>query len=245
MHTARKCTHTLVLGLLLLAPQFARADYISESVSLSLFGQGGTNGSVTVEAYDGTGSAGGGLTPGEVRLTFHADPATFGQPPGGGGINYSFSGFQAIGFNTDLTLNANQISGPNNWVSLPNLALAGAGPFNWAVGTGASLQNDVSILITGLGTSATVGHFTLPSQPSSDPAISSAVFAGSWALLNFGSAWTGATSYLLTAGGGGASGQGGAPGPNDAPEPSTLALAGLGLAGLFARRSLRKRPALA
>src|SRR5262245_43669861 len=51
----------------------ALADYISQTVGLSSTAPNPISGSVQIEAYDGKGSAGGGLNAGQVRVTFHAN----------------------------------------------------------------------------------------------------------------------------------------------------------------------------
>src|SRR5687768_16263 len=78
----------------------AQAGYLTQTVKLNLsndLADGVTYGTVKVEAYDGVGAASGGLSAGQVRLTYTADPAPYDALTG----NF---GFHTVGFNTKLSL---------------------------------------------------------------------------------------------------------------------------------------------
>jgi hypothetical protein len=144
-------------------PTAARADYVSQSVTLdqsNALKDGVTYGTVLVEAYNGVGPGGGGLTAGEVRLTYTASTAPYS------GESKTF-GIGAVGFNTDLSLTPGQISGPGGWKLKNNHTMSGFGNFVWELSgdaKGGSRPNPVTVLISGLGADATIGHFTLGSK---------------------------------------------------------------------------------
>ncbi len=82
---------------LLFAQAHARADYLSETVPLISQQFGVTAGAVIGEANNGT-TAVNGLLPGQVRLTFTADPLSVYTQNGPG------LGFTGLQFSTDLSL---------------------------------------------------------------------------------------------------------------------------------------------
>jgi hypothetical protein len=234
----------LVLPFLPVSQTAALADYISQTVGLSSTAPNPISGSVQIEAYDGQGAAGGGLNAGQVRLTFHAN-----APIGNVG---DFSGFEGVGFNTDLSLNPSQITGPMKWGASSNRYYSIA-RFPWVVRATAldsftgswlgmpdlvydgrlPLHNDLSVLISGLGSNATHAHFQFPAEKGTP-----AVFYGEWWDLRDDAFGFHFSSQILVA-----SESGSASGPLATPEPSTLFLCCLGLAGLLARRVLQRRQA--
>lgn len=244
----------LMLGLalaLLTLPRPAAADYVTQTLLLSSpTDPAGKGGSVKVEAYNGVGTAGGSLNAGEVRLTYSRG---LGYPdviePG---IDSYVRGFQGIGFNTDLSLTADQIVGPTGWSASPGALLGTHGEFEWAVATSTNYRDDVSILITGLGADALLSHFLLPSTGSTG---GPAYFAGQWLDVALGPNGYDRSEIVASPGttSGPAPGPGPepvpgpgpepVPGPNETPEPGSLALAGLGLIGLAAARLRRRRAA--
>jgi hypothetical protein len=243
----------LVFAALLCAPRPARADYLSAQVPLDPAGtpSGSSWGTVQVEGYDGVGPAGGGLSAGQVRITF--EPNFGPQPASGvaGLINYTNQGFQALAFNTDLSLSASQISLPVSWHAFPSVWLGeqvngtytSYGKYSWALGTTTNFQNS-PILISGLGANATPAHFLFPSDGSGPPGGPNAValsadFAGLWTSINFSNDF-GASSSSQWFVSNASAAVGGEP-PTSTPEPSALALAGFGLAALLGRRVLRRR----
>lgn len=232
----------LVLTFLPVTQTAVLADYISQTVGLSSTAKNPISGSVQIEAYDGKGAAGGGLNAGQVRLTFHAN-----APIGNVG---DFSGFEGVGFNTDLSLNPSQISGPMKWEASTN-PYFGIVRFPWVVRATAldsftgswlgvpdlvyngklPLHNDLSVLISGLGSNATPAHFQFPGEK-----WTPAVFYGEWWDLRDDAFGFHFSSQILSA-----SESGLGSGPLATPEPSTLILYCLGLAGLLARRVQRLR----
>ena len=228
----RRLAVGLALALLAVARP-AAADYVSQTVLLtSPADPVAPAGSVVVEAYDGLGTAGGGLNAGEVRISFQRipPPRGAGHAPGEAPL-FTVQGFQVVGFNTDLNLTAGQITGPAGWAAAPGVTLGGHGDFGWALGTATAFQNDVSVLITGLGANASLAHFLLNSTGGgSGPAQ----FAGQWIDVSFG---PGGFSTSETVAG---------PAPEEVateatPEPASLALGGLGLLGLAIGRTVRRR----
>src|SRR5262245_58669506 len=91
--------------------QPARAEYVAQTFDLNqsnTFADGVKYGSVTIEAYDGVGKSGGGLSKGQVRITWTADLL-----PSYGPVN--LFAINAVAFNTDLELKKKQITVPSNW----------------------------------------------------------------------------------------------------------------------------------
>jgi hypothetical protein len=221
----------LALALLAMGPSLALADYISQTEALTST-TAGFGGDVQIEAYDGVGAAGGGLSAGQVRLTFEQTKGASGKAGKG-----AASGLQAVAFNTDLTLSSGQISLPASWSLSKDTAFSSLGTFSYVGSTASKLQNPVTVLISGLGTNATANHFltaypgsvTAPSLPTAD------LFAAQWSPPGGGTAQT-----LFTAGPTETpppTGLGGAP----TPEPTSLALASCALGALLATRLRRRR----
>src|SRR4051794_15077119 len=155
MRPPRTRTFTLALAAVLLVAGAARADYLTETVALNFSDKTGSGsyGTVTIQAYDGVNAPGGGLSAGQVRLTFHRS----GAPASGDDL---VNGFQAVGFNTDLSITNAQITGPTvGWKAVAHPSLGGLGTFSWSVGTLKDFQNDASVLISGLNNNATPSHF--------------------------------------------------------------------------------------
>src|SRR5262245_26322914 len=119
----------LILGVvaLLACADRARADYLTQTIAFdqsNALPDGVAYGTYQVEAYDGIGPTGGGLTAGEVRLTFTATAlASYG--------NLGNFGIQKVGFNTDLNLLAGQIDPPPGWKLTPGAEMSGFGRFTW------------------------------------------------------------------------------------------------------------------
>jgi hypothetical protein len=151
-------------------------------------------------------------------------------------------GFGAIAFNTDLKLSASQLQLPGGWHNSPKPAISTTSPsytfgtFSWGAGTVTNIENGVSVLITGLGADATPAHFLLGSSATQGPPppFESAVFAANAVRESFG---VESSSYWLATNANGISGAM----PAAAPEPCALVLAGLGVAGLLGRHSMRRR----
>src|SRR4051812_35568928 len=88
-----------------------RAEYVSRTYLLdqsNVLPDGQGFGSVTGEGYAGAGTAAGNLGAGQVRLPFTAYPL-----PIYGSLDRF--GFRAVGFNTDLALQPEQIHLPDAW----------------------------------------------------------------------------------------------------------------------------------
>jgi hypothetical protein len=175
----------LLLGLALPA----RADYISRSFQFSLsdsLPRGPSFGTVTIEAYDGTGAAGGGLQVGQVRMTFQ--PTKLPIEPYGPG----YFGFEQAGFNTNLSLQPSQIRTATGWNAgwglRGNRSMGGFGQFQWQVdyyydvnsATSLPHGNPLVVIVSGLGTNATLDHFLIPSTnlAGGAPVNGSVYFAG-------------------------------------------------------------------
>ena len=235
----------------------ARADYVTRTY---LFDQSNTlpdmltYGSVTIEAYDGIGAAGGGLAAGQVRLTLTADPL-----PVYGPVRPGF-GIRAVGFNTDLTLSEGQISMPSGWKLRPDRFMGGFGRFAWqAHGKAKDRQDPLVVTINELGADAALEHFLIPSATSTGgvPPEGPVYFAARIGGFDLNDDFFDTTRHVVGTGypmpppiidpevptdpiPGGVQG----PGPGqevESPEPSTLLLAALGAAGLCAARSRRRR----
>jgi hypothetical protein len=141
-----------------------RADYVSRTYTFdrsSLLPAGIAYGTVTIEAYDGKGDPGNGLTAGQVRLTLQADPLPIYGP-----VSDSF-GFRSVGFNTDLTLQESQITTPAGWQVRTGRHMGGFGLFGWqAYAKSHFSQNPLVVTISGLGADAAFDHFLIPSATS-------------------------------------------------------------------------------
>src|SRR4051794_27548971 len=95
---------TLALAILSLAQSAAFAEYVS--ITTFSDAQTAVGASVQIEAYDGNGAAGGGLSAGQVRLSFDAfvnspPPPIPGFP---GTFSYKYSGLSGVSFSTDLPI---------------------------------------------------------------------------------------------------------------------------------------------
>ncbi|MFN4258897.1 MAG: hypothetical protein ACK4RK_06335 [Gemmataceae bacterium] len=162
----------------------AQAGYVTQTLIFdqsNTFADGINYGAVFMEAYDGIGAPGGGLSAGQVRFSF-----TLTIPAEYGGIGDNF-GFQKIGFNTDLTISAAQITAPPGWSVLYDQTMNGFGFFSVVLqGTGNSRVQSPVVLIDGLGTNATLDHFLILSTKKNGepPDEGGAVFAGHVAGFN-------------------------------------------------------------
>ncbi len=214
---------TLLACVLLASHATVRADYVAQTVVLdqsNKLADGVNYGSVLIEAYDGKGASKGGLAAGQVRITY-----TPTIVPAYGTVSSDF-GFSAATFNTDLALNSGQIAIPKGWgLNVPGTS-GGFGTFSWGaedLGKNNKKQNPLTILISGLGADATLGHFLLPSVGGKKgPPQGTAFFAGQVQSFNTGpndtsethSHWVGGTAVLT-------------------PEPGTLALCACSAVGLL------------
>ena len=239
----RRCFILVAMGLtvasLTLAPK-VHADYVFQTVTLdqsNALNNGVNYGSVLIEAYDG-GVGGGGLSTGQVRLTFTASNAS----------NYTSLGktfgIGEVAFNTDLALTAGQISGPGGWTLSNTKSISGFGKFSWDLSgsaAGGSRPNPVSVTISGLGANATLQHFLFGSAGDgvNPPPLGSVDFAMFVA---------GFTTTDPTIGGHFVGGPFGVPPPGGqgeppaaTPEPSTLVLGGIGLVVFMGWSSRRRR----
>jgi hypothetical protein len=218
---------SLVLFALALSASAARADYVSQTVNLdqsNTYPDGVVYGSVKIEAYD-SGTGGGGLLAGQVRLTYTADIVAAYL-----GTTKTF-GIQDVGFNTKLSLKDGQISGPGGWKLSSNATLDGFGKFSWDVSgnaKGGSRPNPVTVLISELGVDATVGNFLVGSTGSgkNPPSEGSVYFAMHVAGFEAqeGSHWVGGSTIVEEE----------PPPPTGSgevaptPEPSSIVLCGAG-----------------
>ncbi len=151
---------------LLLAQADAHADYLSATVPLISQQFGATAGTVVGEANNGT-TAMNGLLPGQVRLTFTANPLSVYTQNGPG------LGFAWASFHTDLSLSPSQISVPAGWSVMPGIMPQGfplngpPPPLPWDVtpNPGTPGSPSVAITISGLGNVATLSHFLPPAFP--------------------------------------------------------------------------------
>jgi hypothetical protein len=152
-----------------------RAEYVNRTYLFdqsNVLSDGQVFGGVTIEAYDGAGPAAGGLSAGQVRLTFTADPLSIY------GSSQCF-GIRAIGFNTDLALQPEQIHLPDAWALRENRFMGGFGRFGWQAYTTADQQSSLVVTIDGLDSAATLDHFLIASATSTGgtPAQGSVYFA--------------------------------------------------------------------
>ena len=228
MFVLRKSCYSWVVAMVLLArPAILHADYVEQTVPLTSGYAGPGAGLVVAEANAGSGGAVDGLLPGQVRLTFNVkhDPVY---------TNMDHFGFNNILFNTDLPITASQISAPAGWSATRSTGT----DWLWRLtATTASDQaSSISVLVTGLGSQATLDHFL--------------------GLANFHTALPGpiGPEFIVLAGIGGFTipkpANLGGPITSDGlsgatvqatPEPSTLALAASALAGLVLVRVRRRR----
>jgi hypothetical protein len=240
-----------LLALVSLTP-LARADYLSKTFLLdqsNVLPSGTGYGSIFVEAYDGNGTPGGGLSAGQVRLTVQADTL-----PAYGPVGSNF-GVYALGFNSNLTLQSSQISTPSGWQLRNGRFMGGFGQFAWeASGNVYDTHNPLVITISGLGTGATLDNFLIPSTSSTGgvPMNGSVLFAARISGFDINNDLIDAQTQVVGVGApsppppanpGGVGPPIGAssPPPLDNPEPSTLLLCVLGGSGLGLGRWLKRR----
>jgi MYXO-CTERM domain-containing protein len=201
----------LACGVLGIAAPPAAADFITFNLDQSnTLPDGVVYGTVKLEAFKNLG---------EVKLTYTADPTPYSST----GDNF---GFHTIGFNTDLSLKSSQFTLPTGWKLDSNANLSMFGVFSWKVTTSNHEAPVVTVLIGGLGSNATLDHFTFPSIGGK-----SVFFAGH--IIDFSLKGSDTTSQWV----GGSSD----PPPVDAPEPATATMAVLGLVGLALVRLRRRR----
>lgn len=250
----------LALSALVIVSPLARADYISQTILLdqsSVLGGGDTYGSVRIEAYDGNGNAGGGLTAGQVRLTVQADVRPVYDAVG------KHFGVFGLGFNTDLSLQPSQIAVPDNWRLRNGRFMGGFGQFAWeASGKRRDSQNPLVLTISDLGTDATLDHFLIPSTNSVGgvPMNGSVNFAARIGGFEINNDLVDATTHVV---GNSLPWVDGPPAPvpgsgpfdpvpleaqgssvppaHDNPEPGTLLLCALGAGGVGLGRWLKRR----
>jgi hypothetical protein len=230
----------------LAAPPAVHADYVSQLVILdqsNTLKDGVAYGSVLVEAYNGVGAAGGGLKAGEVRLTFTADPTAYDS------VSKTF-GIDHLGFNTDLTLTAGQITQPSGWKISSAKTLSGFGKFTWdADGSakGGSRLNPASVLIDGLGSNATIDHFLIGSvgsgkNPPSEGSVYFAMHVAGFSVKgnDATSHWVGGSTRLIVD-------PPPPPGPEGSgdvrptPEPASIILGAFGIGAVWLGRMWRSR----
>lgn len=151
----------VVVLALLLAHTTAFADYMSAQWMTD--GQTAVGGYVQIEGYDGQGTAGGGLSAGQVRLTFHealANPRSDPAPPG---TVWQYSGIQDVTFPTTVNLNPDQITMGPGW----SVSVSGQQGKFYSVtafqNDYTQLQSTVTVLISGLGANASPLNFVDPS----------------------------------------------------------------------------------
>ncbi len=208
---------------LLLGQSHVRADYITANVPLTSQVVGQNVGNVLVEANSGS-TAINGLSSGQARLTFTVAPVSAYTQNG------PTVGFTNVLFYTNLPIAPSQITGPAGWSVLPPVfpqsGVSGmppyTGPNPWEVvaPNDAGRASKVSVLISGLGSSATVDHFLTPPSTNVPPPI----FQGTVKYDGSGNSPVLTDNVVSSSAG-------------TAPEPSTLALGAVSLAGVaFVRR---------
>jgi hypothetical protein len=222
---ARSFAALLTAGLFLTVNGYANADFV-ETFTLdqsNALPNGVSYGTVKVQ---------GSTALGEVTLTYTADPS----PYSGTGKNF---GFHSIGFNTDLSLTAAQITTPAGWSLSPGANLSQFGRFTWTASTSNQPSPTVVIDITGLGSTVSLADFTVGSTKGTSVFFAGHIIDFSVSGSDVSSQWVGGSTPSNDPPPPPPGGQGGPP-PSSSPEPSALLLGGIGLAGM-ALVSVRKR----
>jgi PEP-CTERM motif len=229
MITAKKYFFAAVLvAVLLIATSSARADYISIGVPLNSQYAGQNVGDVVAQANNGSSTV-NGVLPGQIRLTYAVYPVP-AYTQNGPNI-----GFTSVAFNTDLPIRASQVTGPSDWLVSPpafpafggvSPVVGGSTPAPWEMvaPNSSSAAGDVVVLISGLGSSATLNHllFSLPVNLSAPPST----FSGAVAFQGAGTVSVDTVFGSPVAG---------------APEPGSVTLALVGLAGAAGINLVRRR----
>lgn len=216
----------------------ARADYATQSFTLSLSNTYGTSnyGTVTVNAYDGHGGNTGGLSAGEVQFM-----VTINSTISGLGSGFAMNMF---GFNTNLSVQSSNSSGANylaspipsnppSWsIGIGNQQMDGFG--NFSVEYQASGQDhwlgsgefDVfNLNTTGKTSTDLLNEFLFKSTSNTQPAVYFAAHVANDSKSHYvgsGSGDDGGGGGLLT------------------PEPATLTMTLIGFAGVGLTQGLRR-----
>ena len=151
-----------VLGACLVAAP-APAGYLTSSYAFTqsnVLADGVNYGTVTIEAYDGIGAAGGGLAAGQVRLTVNVTAAPYATV----GPNFGVQSF-GFGFQKLRIASGDIDSAPTGWrfdVTPPDAG--GFGPFGKfdaaADGAGNDRRAPLVIVISNQGADATTSNVT-------------------------------------------------------------------------------------
>ena len=231
----RSPLRTIALSLVMLGfatPQ-ATADLITFNLDHSnTLASRVVYGTVTLQSFPNLG---------EVQLTYTADPTVYSSV----GKNF---GFHTIGFNTDLALSASQVTLPTGWSLTPNANLSMFGVFGWKATTTNHEGASVTVQIDGLGTNATLDHFTLPSQGGDSAFFAGHIMDFSIKGRNVTSQWVGASSVPPVPPPGGQGGPPSVPPPGgqggplpQAAEPPTVAMGAVAVFGVALARLRRRR----
>jgi hypothetical protein len=211
--------------------QSAKADFQSQlfdlNVSNSFSGTSTTYATVLVEAWDGTGTGGGGLLAGQVRLTLTDLPTSQEGTPG---PNFGSDNF---GFNSAAGFTGVTFSAPTGWSALNTTGTQMDGFGNFA---GFTKNNPtggpgpIAFLLSGFGANATLANFEVGSTGASN---AGGPFFFATHILDFANNPTSQFVGGSTPGGGGG---------NLTPEPASVVMMGFGALALLgvARRSRNK-----